>query len=325
MGHGLAWGVLGGLAALYAAPVFAQCASDTDCRAGRVCRDGSCVSPPPAACTRDVDCPGNAICESGSCVVPPAANATPPSAPVVLGPVPQSTPVGPPPSGNVARPMQLGPVPLGPASPSPAGGPSPLGPVDLGEGGGPGAAGRPVVWSTATASIVGLLLPYAVGEEQIEGWGTGDLEADGVAGGLQLVGTFSLGDLFAMGPYFQVADGELTTCSPSCINTEVTDISFGLAMRLGTGMSDVVWLGANLLLGGFYATGNHGLDGGGVALAAHFVIDVVLVGGEGFKFGLEGQAGLQVAPWGEGGDINGDYTDEWLLRPAIALGLVLGA
>jgi hypothetical protein len=309
--HRLMLGLIGGLAAFYAAPAFAQCLSDTDCRAGRVCRDGTCVNAPPAACTRDVECPGDTICENGACLSParppaPVPAPAPAPSPVTLGPVPRPATLGPVRPGNAVQPSRLG-------------------PVDLGAAGGSTDPAGPVVWSTATASLVGLLLPYAVGEEQIVGWGTGDLEADGVAGGVQLVGTFSLGDLFAMGPYFQAAVGELTTCSPSCINAEVTDLSFGLAMRLGTGMSDVVWLGANLLLGGFYATGDHGLDGGGVAIAAHFVIDVILVGGEGFKFGLEGQAGLQVAPWGEGGDINADYSDEWLLRPAIALGLVLGA
>lgn len=48
------------------------CTSDADCRAGRVCRAGSCTSP---ACAKDVDCPEPQICEAGACVSPPAAPA----------------------------------------------------------------------------------------------------------------------------------------------------------------------------------------------------------------------------------------------------------
>jgi hypothetical protein len=45
----------------------AQCESDADCRYGRVCRDGECMSMQ-RACQRDVDCPEGQVCESGTCM-----------------------------------------------------------------------------------------------------------------------------------------------------------------------------------------------------------------------------------------------------------------
>jgi hypothetical protein len=50
-----------------APPPTSACASDADCRAGRVCRAGSCTSP---TCAKDVDCPEPQICEAGACAPP---------------------------------------------------------------------------------------------------------------------------------------------------------------------------------------------------------------------------------------------------------------
>jgi hypothetical protein len=52
----------------------AQCANNSDCRAGRVCApNGECVE---QACSRDVDCPNEGTCEAHVCK--PAATSTPP-------------------------------------------------------------------------------------------------------------------------------------------------------------------------------------------------------------------------------------------------------
>lgn len=49
------------------APAVSGCTTDTECRGGRVCRDGACTTP---ACAKDVDCPAPQICESGVCRAP---------------------------------------------------------------------------------------------------------------------------------------------------------------------------------------------------------------------------------------------------------------
>jgi hypothetical protein len=54
-------------ALLWSHPVQAQCQSDTDCRAGRVCRDGTCGD---RGCTKDLDCPGSGFCQDGGCQIP---------------------------------------------------------------------------------------------------------------------------------------------------------------------------------------------------------------------------------------------------------------
>ena len=68
------------LAALSLSPrsARAECASDNDCKLGRVCQAGSCAE---RSCTKDAECPGEAICEASRCQlrgVPAAARpATP--------------------------------------------------------------------------------------------------------------------------------------------------------------------------------------------------------------------------------------------------------
>jgi hypothetical protein len=55
----------------------AQCTSNADCRAGRVCnKSGACVA---LACSKDIDCPDNGTCEAGTCKT--AAQSTPALAP----------------------------------------------------------------------------------------------------------------------------------------------------------------------------------------------------------------------------------------------------
>lgn len=67
------------LAALGLRPLAAQaeCASDNDCKLGRVCQAGSCAE---RSCTKDAECPGDAICEASRCQLrggPVARPATP--------------------------------------------------------------------------------------------------------------------------------------------------------------------------------------------------------------------------------------------------------
>jgi hypothetical protein len=58
----------------------AQCASDSECKGGRVCSEGVCTEAT-AACGTDVDCPGDLICASGTCSQPTGAAAAPPATP----------------------------------------------------------------------------------------------------------------------------------------------------------------------------------------------------------------------------------------------------
>ena len=50
-----------------AVPGKGACATDAECRAGRVCRAGACTTP---VCAKDVDCPAPQICEGGACQAP---------------------------------------------------------------------------------------------------------------------------------------------------------------------------------------------------------------------------------------------------------------
>ena len=70
---------------------LAQCQSDGDCRAGRVCREGNCVD---LKCTKDIDCPNDGICDFGKCkstAVPTQPIVTPEPGPI-LPPRPESPP-----------------------------------------------------------------------------------------------------------------------------------------------------------------------------------------------------------------------------------------
>jgi hypothetical protein len=96
----------------------AQCRSDADCRAGRVCLGGACSAP---TCTMDVECPADQVCVSGTCVVLAAATASSPSPPLAPAPQPRlgdsspRQPAGPPLSNAaVSSDAQVSPSPLGP-------------------------------------------------------------------------------------------------------------------------------------------------------------------------------------------------------------------
>ncbi len=95
------------------------CASDADCKAGRVCFQGACRDPA-SACATDRDCPGEAICESGRCV---ETHPAPP--PAASGP---ASPVGPPDIAPAGSP------PVSPPRPSDEGGPELAFQVNLGGG-----------------------------------------------------------------------------------------------------------------------------------------------------------------------------------------------
>lgn len=58
--------LLASLVALSLAPreARADCASDSDCKLGRVCQAGSCAE---RSCSKDAECPGDAICEAARC------------------------------------------------------------------------------------------------------------------------------------------------------------------------------------------------------------------------------------------------------------------
>ena len=56
-----------GLSIAYAVRAWA-CDSDDDCKAGRVCRRGSCAGKD--SCDDDMDCPGAKVCEQGKCAEP---------------------------------------------------------------------------------------------------------------------------------------------------------------------------------------------------------------------------------------------------------------
>lgn len=51
----------------YATIIWAACDADSDCKNGRICRNGVCVSSANAGCTKDSDCPGDLVCEKGKC------------------------------------------------------------------------------------------------------------------------------------------------------------------------------------------------------------------------------------------------------------------
>jgi hypothetical protein len=56
--------------ALAAPDARAQCVTDRDCKAGRICTDGSCSA---SACSKDTDCAGDQLCQAGSCVAAPTS------------------------------------------------------------------------------------------------------------------------------------------------------------------------------------------------------------------------------------------------------------
>jgi hypothetical protein len=114
-------GILGLAVLLVPWDALADCTSDSDCRAGRVCRSGTCEYP---ACAKDVDCAGNQICERGSCVAAGAGEPTSPSAPPPPGPGPAPTAPAPAPSGPTAEPS-----PAGLPAPPPAALPGPIPPA----------------------------------------------------------------------------------------------------------------------------------------------------------------------------------------------------
>lgn len=84
---------------LFASTAWADCQKDADCKAGRTCMAGSCVSRP--RCVVDRDCPGDDVCKKGSCVLddatraPTASSQRPalaPETPPPQGPAPVVTP-----------------------------------------------------------------------------------------------------------------------------------------------------------------------------------------------------------------------------------------
>lgn len=80
------------------ASAWAACASDDQCKHGRICVDGECAAP--GACEVDVDCTGDLICVEGQCTVAGQAAAAPapaaPAAPAEPAPTtPQNEPGAP--------------------------------------------------------------------------------------------------------------------------------------------------------------------------------------------------------------------------------------
>lgn len=82
------WGALTVAAALgWASDARAQCASDAECKGGRACRAGACVTP----CETDNQCPGAQVCDNKQCVAPGQTGVVPGS------PGPAQPPAQPPP------------------------------------------------------------------------------------------------------------------------------------------------------------------------------------------------------------------------------------
>jgi len=110
-------GILGCAVLLLPSTALADCTSDSDCRAGRVCHNGVCEYP---ACAKDVDCAGNQICERGSCVASSAGEPTPSGpGPAPSAPAPAALPG--PMAPTLAPAVDQGPVRFG-AEPSSTGG-----------------------------------------------------------------------------------------------------------------------------------------------------------------------------------------------------------
>jgi hypothetical protein len=63
------------------------CASDAECKAGRVCVAGACQDAA-GNCANDRDCPGDLICDSGRCLDRPTVATPPPAAPLPAAPYP---------------------------------------------------------------------------------------------------------------------------------------------------------------------------------------------------------------------------------------------
>jgi hypothetical protein len=100
-------------------PAHAQCAADSDCKAGRTCQHGQCAA---RECGKDKDCPGDAVCDSGRCrpmaaaagtgpaaAVPPAAATAPPAG--TVAPAPPATSPAPGPAPTAAPIPSAFPVP----------------------------------------------------------------------------------------------------------------------------------------------------------------------------------------------------------------------
>ena len=56
--------------AMWSAQAFAACATNEDCKHGRVCDNGECAEPV-VHCSKDRDCEGDNVCVSGTCAAPP--------------------------------------------------------------------------------------------------------------------------------------------------------------------------------------------------------------------------------------------------------------
>lgn len=99
-----------------AAEVRADCASDSDCKGGRICVAGSCRR----TCSADKDCPGDEVCEGNLCKVEggtaPPTGTTAPSAPPSTPPT--APPTAPPPA-TAYPPPPYTPYPPQPYPPQP--------------------------------------------------------------------------------------------------------------------------------------------------------------------------------------------------------------
>lgn len=120
--HSLARSVVAGISffLLSTAARAEPCASTSDCKGQRVCRQGACV--PPTACGRDRDCPGEEICKARACVLPTAEDLGQAPAPAAAPPPPARTPA------PAARPV-MGTSRAPAAAPPPAPPPAPPEPV----------------------------------------------------------------------------------------------------------------------------------------------------------------------------------------------------
>jgi hypothetical protein len=271
----------------WAARAEAQCATNADCRGGRVCVGGSCVTP---QCTRDVDCPADAVCENGTCVA--AAPAPPP--PVVVGPAPAPAPV------YVAQPA---PVPVE----------EPL--VD-----------SPMVFYGGLAGLLAFhgwgAQEYSGGSSDFETGFGGGLYASAyyVLGDMLHFGGY-------VQLTFGNAEVTVCDTFLGCVTGSSSYDQFGLGVsaKFGAPVGSMAWIGGALDLGVHVTwddvAGSDNLYG--IEMFPRFDAEVIFINNPGFKLGMTGAIGPRIIPYET--DTNSNTSGwAWLVDLTTIIGINFG-
>jgi hypothetical protein len=282
----------------------AQCTKDTDCKGNRVCVDGQCVE--------------QAVDEPGQAEPPPPGGATPPPLPPPGGQPGYGQPP-PPQPGYGQPPPQPG---YGQPPPQPGYG-------QPGYGQPPPAPAGPLTWPKFYGAA-GILLSF-------HGWGnmspsddsgyTGDVDLDSkFMGGIHLAGYYAVSNVFHIGGYFSVMGGEGEI--ENTYESDLTLYSIGASMKVGGTAGQRLWIGAAFDLGGAFLDIDEADEVyKGVVIFPRFQMDILILGGSGFKLAAFWCLGPQIYPY-LGGEISTGYgsidIQAWVVQVTTMFGVTMG-